>query len=87
MAFEEQIIQAIRVAVSSTVQAVTTDLAALRSGGGKGDVEQIVNRIETFNSENFQDWKFQLKMAVQGTNLNGYKYLQGRETSRDSRTS
>ena len=47
MATEEQIIQAIRLAVSSIMQAMITDLPALRSGTGKGDLEQIAKRIET----------------------------------------
>ena len=71
MATEEQIIQAIRLAVSSTMQAMISDLPALRSEAGKGHVEQIVKRIDTFKGENFQDWKFRLEMAVQATNLTG----------------
>ena len=54
MATEEQIIQAIRLAVSSTMQAMISDLPALRSGAGKGDVEQIVKRIDTFKERTFR---------------------------------
>ena len=60
MATEEQIIQAIHLAVSSTMQAMISDLPALRSGAVKGDVEQIVKRIDTFKGENLQHWKFRL---------------------------
>ena len=84
MATEEQIIQAIRLAVSSTMQAMISDLPALRSGAVKGDVEQIVKRIDTFKGENLQHWKFRLEMAVQATNLTGCQYLQWAATHEES---
>lgn len=74
MATEQQIVEAIRLAVSSTVSALLRESPeCLKS---KGDVEQVVKRTDVFKGENFQDWKFKLEMTVQSANLKAYSYMQ-----------